>query len=103
MDSRPGVVLLVTPEPSVVNDSWGPIVPPAGPWGVHTPKPANRIPSPPRNQAESRGSRILSRCGRIDRRSARLVGRIGMPAHDEEQDEEADPVAKRPMPTPVQP
>src|SRR6266446_2229286 len=33
MDGRPGVVLLVPPEPSAVNDSWGPIVPPRGPLG----------------------------------------------------------------------
>src|SRR5258707_15253631 len=38
MPIRPRVVLLVTPEPSVANDSAGPIVPPAGPWPLHTPK-----------------------------------------------------------------
>src|SRR5216684_5766796 len=42
-----------SPEPSAVNDSRGPFVPPAGPWGAYTPKPANRIPSPTRNQAGS--------------------------------------------------
>src|SRR3977135_3254935 len=44
-----------SPEPSAVNDSRDPFVPPAGPWGAHTPKPANRIPIPTRNQAGSEG------------------------------------------------
>src|SRR5258708_39797364 len=84
-------------EPSAVNDSRGPFVPPAGPWGVHTPKPANRIPSPPRNQAASdsespaRSRKLPHRSGRSRRRGriargfVRLGGRIGMPSHGHEQ------------------
>src|SRR5712691_13095616 len=104
-----------SPYPSAVNDSLGPIVPSAGPWGVHTPKPANRIPSPPRNQAASDSespapSRKLPhrsgrsrRRGRIARGLARLVGRIGMPSHDKEQHEETHHIGERHVPAVVKP
>src|SRR5258706_13347368 len=93
------------PEPSAVTDSRVPFVPPAGPWGGHTPKPANRIPSPPRNQAVS-GPCSLCRGGRrrrTVRNDARLVRRIGMPSHDKEQHEETHHIGERHVPAVVKP
>src|SRR5712691_6272011 len=99
-----------SPEPSAVNDSWGPFVPPAGPWGLHTPKPANRIPSPPRNQAVSGTFRIAKSSGtwgshrwRIVRNDSCLVGLIGMPAHDDQQSKKAEHVGEAHMPAVVEP
>src|SRR6266478_1997552 len=99
-----------SPEPSTVNDSWGPVVPPAGPWGVHTPKPANRIPIPPRNQAVSGTFRIAKssaarggRRWRIVRNDARFVGRIGMPTHDDQQSKKAEHVGESHVPAMVEP
>src|SRR5258705_9166060 len=94
-----------SPEPSTVNDSWGPVVPPAGPWGLHTPKPANRIPIRPRNQAVSGPCYSCwgARRWRAVRNHSRLVGRIGMPAHDKEQDEEANHIGKAHVPAVIEP
>src|SRR6266513_1778985 len=98
-----------SPEPSAVNDSWGPVVPPRALGRAHAKARESYSYNDPKSSrfrtfriAKSSGTRG-SRRRWIFGNDSRLVGRIGMPAHDDQQGKKAEHVGKAHVPAVIEP